>query len=597
LGHATFATSLSTPLQMGFHIITATYNDNASLNYLSNSAVDNLTVNDVVATTTAVDTFIVTSTQSVPVSSVPFGQSVTIAAFVNPVVSGFSNATGSVAFFDGSALLGTTRLFGGLLAGSTDVVTSALSMGVHTLTAVYAGDATHAGSPSLPVVLTVGISSADSTESFASSPVVSGNTDLLTVVVQDPNNNAVSGLPSSAFAFSLSGGTSTGTFGPVTETSTPGTYATAFTAATVGTASTLTTTVDGVTLTSQPTIQVIGGTISGTVFHDFNTNGVQDSGDPGLAGQTVYLDLDGSGTLQSGDPTATTDANGDYQFTSLSDGTYTVRQVLLGGELLSAPTSGSDQATVANAASVTGQNFADVLTSIAVPLTLPPSTPFPSQGSPNADYVEALYRAILNRNADPGGLASWTSALNSGAVSRLQVVQGIRNSPENFTREVEQFYQTLLGRPADSGGLQNWVSALESGVREEQVAFDFLDSAEYLSKGDKYFVDQMYLSILGRTFDAAGEASWLSTLGDDSSGNPTHTPTLTHEQVITDFLYSTESLTRLTEGYYEVYLQRPADQGGLNGWVAALQQGTPFLTIGQQFLSSAEFYNRAASEG
>jgi acylphosphatase len=223
-----------------------------------------------------------------------------------------------------------------------------------------------------------------------------------------------------------------------------------------------------------------------------------------------------------------------------------------------------------------------------VPLTLPPTTPFPAQGSPNADYVEALYRSILNRNADAGGLASWTSQLNNGTVSRLQVVQGIRNSPEHFTQEITAIYQTLLGRAPDPAGLQTWVQQLEGGMREEQITFYFLDSPEYLSQGDKHFADAMYLSLLGRSSDSAGETSWLNQLA---------TGTLTHEQVITDFLYSTESLTRLTEGYYEVFLQRQADSVGLNGWVGALQQGTPFLTIGQQFLSSDEFYNKAAAQG
>jgi hypothetical protein len=81
--------------------------------------------------------------------------------------------------------------------------------------------------------------------------------------------------------------------------------------------------------------------ISGTVFRDYNANCVQDAGEPGLAGQTVYLDLDGSGVFKTGDPTATTDANGHYQFTGLGPGTYFVRQVLLGGVLLSAPAGGS----------------------------------------------------------------------------------------------------------------------------------------------------------------------------------------------------------------------------------------------------------------
>ncbi|MGN6792067.1 MAG: hypothetical protein ACTHJW_06720, partial [Streptosporangiaceae bacterium] len=50
-------------------------------------------------------------------------------------------------------------------------------------------------------------------------------------------------------------------------------------------------------------------------------------------------------------------------------------------------------------------------------------------------------------------------------------------------------------------------------------------------------------------FDTAGEANWLSQLGDDASGNPTQSASLTHEQVITDFLYSLESEARLTAGY------------------------------------------------
>jgi hypothetical protein len=330
------------------------------------------------------------------------------------------------------------------------------------------------------------------------------------------------------------------------------------------------------------------GVVSGTVFRDFNSNGDQDPGEPGLAGQTVFLDLNGSGVLQPGDPTAITDANGNFELGVQSTGTYIVREQLFGGVLLSVPANGNYQVMLTIGATATGQNFGDVLTNIAVPLTLPPNTPFPAQGSANADYVEALYRSILDRNADAGGLANWTNALNSGAMSRLQVVQGIRNSPEHFTQEITAFYQTLLLRAPDPAGLQNWVQQLEGGLREEQIAFDFLNSPEYLSQGDKHFVDAMYTSLLGRTFDSAGEASWLNQLSTGSQ---------THQQVITDFLYSTESLSRLTEGYYEVFLQRQADSAGLNGWVANLQQGTPFLTTGQLFLASDELYNRAAANG
>jgi hypothetical protein len=345
------------------------------------------------------------------------------------------------------------------------------------------------------------------------------------------------------------------------------------------------------------TVALNNGVIGGLVFNDFNLNGLADSGEPKLPGRTVFLDLDNDGILGAGEPTTTTDASGAYQFTGLAAGLYTVRQSLLGGDLLSMPATGSYSLTIGGGSSFTNQNFADVFTSITVPLTLPPTTPFPSQGSATADYVEAIYRSVLDRNADAGGLASWAGNLDSGKLTRLQVVQGIRNSPEHFGQEIDVFYRTLLGRTADPEGRASWVQQLSNGEREEQIAFSFLNSPEYLGKGDKFFVDAMYQSLLGRAFDPAGEASWFNALGDDAAGNPTHAPTLTHATVITDFLFSQESLERLVEGYYEVFLQRHADPGGMSSWVAQLQQGLPFLTIGQEFIASDEFFNKAAGNG
>src|SRR5262249_46124428 len=141
-------------------------------------------------------------------------------------------------------------------------------------------------------------------------------------------------------------------------------------------------------------------TISGTVFQDININGRQDPGEPGIAGVTVYLDLNGSGALQPGDPTAITDASGNFQISVSSAGTYTLRELLYGGVLLDAPASGSVQVTVSGGTDVTGQNFADVPTSIALPLTLPLISPFPKQGDNDADFVEALYRTVLSRDAE-----------------------------------------------------------------------------------------------------------------------------------------------------------------------------------------------------
>lgn len=56
------------------------------------------------------------------------------------------------------------------------------------------------------------------------------------------------------------------------------------------------------------------------VWEDYNRNGLQDAGEPGIAGATVVLKDGGGNTVG----TTTTDANGIYSFTNLAPGTYSV---------------------------------------------------------------------------------------------------------------------------------------------------------------------------------------------------------------------------------------------------------------------------------
>ncbi len=60
---------------------------------------------------------------------------------------------------------------------------------------------------------------------------------------------------------------------------------------------------------------------SGTKYNDLNNNGVRDPGEPGLAGWTIQAYYNGSTV------TTTTDASGNYSFSSLPDGTWTLFEV------------------------------------------------------------------------------------------------------------------------------------------------------------------------------------------------------------------------------------------------------------------------------
>src|SRR5690606_17045386 len=66
--------------------------------------------------------------------------------------------------------------------------------------------------------------------------------------------------------------------------------------------------------------------LSGVVYLDSNNNGVQDAGEPGLAGVEVSLPDSVKNALGVDKLTATTDADGNYVFADLLAGTYTVTQ-------------------------------------------------------------------------------------------------------------------------------------------------------------------------------------------------------------------------------------------------------------------------------
>jgi uncharacterized repeat protein (TIGR01451 family) len=124
-GQATYTTAA---LTAGSHSITAVYSGDAT-HATSTSAVLTQVVNNLIATTTTV-----TSSLNPSV----FGQSVTFTATV-------SSGTGTVQFRDGAGNIGGAIAIAG---GQATYTTSALTVGSHSITAVYSGDATHATSTS-----------------------------------------------------------------------------------------------------------------------------------------------------------------------------------------------------------------------------------------------------------------------------------------------------------------------------------------------------------------------------------------------------------------------------------------------------------------
>jgi hypothetical protein len=81
-----------------------------------------------------------------------------------------------------------------------------------------------------------------------------------------------------------------------------------------------------------------GGSISGLTFHDRNSNGVQDTGEPGLNGWTIELVDRGTGDVVATQVTANLGGiDGSYRFDGLAKDQYLVREVVQPGWLLTAP--------------------------------------------------------------------------------------------------------------------------------------------------------------------------------------------------------------------------------------------------------------------
>jgi hypothetical protein len=68
-----------------------------------------------------------------------------------------------------------------------------------------------------------------------------------------------------------------------------------------------------------------GGTVRGLVFSDSNGDGARSKGEAGLRDFTVYLDANANATRDAGEATATTRANGSYQFRGVAPGSHAVR--------------------------------------------------------------------------------------------------------------------------------------------------------------------------------------------------------------------------------------------------------------------------------
>ena len=105
----------------------------------------------------------------------------------------------------------------------------------------------------------------------------------------------------------------------------------------------------------------------------------------------------------------------------------------------------------------------------------------------NSDFVNLVYRNVLQRPPDPGGLANWLGQLNSGVITRGDVMGAFVNGPEfdNLIRSrayANLLYMGFLRRTPDPAGLTYWNGILAAGNPLSGAIYGFINGPEYLNR-------------------------------------------------------------------------------------------------------------------
>jgi methionine-rich copper-binding protein CopC len=295
-------------------------------------------------------------------------------------------------------------------------------------------------------------------------------------------------------------------------------------------------------------------TISGEKFNDLNGNGVQEPGEPGLPGWTIDL-VNSAGAIVA---TTVTDANGNYSFTNVGPGTYTVEEELQPGWVQTDPAPpGTYTVAASSGTDVSGLLFGNFQL---------------------VTYSGEVYNDINgNGSLDPGepGLAGWTiNLLSNGSIiaTTTSAADGTYNfanlGPGTYTiEEVNQtgWYQTQPAQPfvytiaATSGGSNN---ALNFGN------FQLVNVAGevYNDLNDNGMLDPGEPGLMGWTvnlFDAAG--NMVATTTSDANGNYQFDSLFPGTFTIEEVLQSGWTQTQpVNPDYYTVTTQSGQNETGLN---------------------------------
>lgn len=227
-------------------------------------------------------------------------------------------------------------------------------------------------------------------------------------------------------------------------------------------------------------------------------------------------------------------------------------------------------------------------------------------------FVYRLYKLVLSRDADDAGLSQWVDALVSNKNNAAKVVEGFIFSDEFKNKNlsdsdyIEVLYKALLDRNSDPEGKEDWISVTKTGVSRAFILNDFIGSAEFtklcenygISRGsiiltenrDKNKKTTEYVSLafkksLNRSANISDLNTWTGKLNNRTASARDFIYSLIFSDEAKPLIASNEDFIKLV---YNAALFRSPSDNELSSWLSALKKQSK-TSVFNDITGSAEF--------
>jgi hypothetical protein len=205
-------------------------------------------------------------------------------------------------------------------------------------------------------------------------------------------------------------------------------------------------------------------------------------------------------------------------------------------------------------------------------------------GMTDRAYVSFLYRLLLDRDADPGGLDSYSGELQRG-MSRENLAAGIMESDEFSSRH------PALSKAAAIEPSPAEAAAIEPSPDSKRNCD--LAQIESAKSAATRAVSYGHCLMLGRDAETADFGRWTVALESGSTSVADFLITLLRS----DEFGARHAQSGMTDRayvsfLYRLLLDRDADQGGLDSYSSELQRGLTRENLAVGIMESSEFLSR-----